>query len=133
LHQVIIENVPGGTISIGSNDPFDEPMIDPGFLTAEFDIVAARKGFKSALTFSRAPVFRDIITGIMDPFTNVTTDAEIDRQLRNIAVSGLHLVGTASMSPKGASWGVVDPDLSVKNIQGLRIVDASVMVRLSSS
>jgi len=107
-------------------------MIDFGFFTAEFDIVAAREGFKAALKFSRAPVFRDVITGIMDPFTNVTTDAEIDRQLRNITVSGLHPVGTSSMSPKGASWGVVDPDLSVKNIQGLRIVDASVMVRLSS-
>jgi len=108
-------------------------MIDPGFLTAEFDIVAAREALKSALTLSRAPAFQDIITGIMDPFTNVTTDAEIDRQLRNIALSGLHLVGTASMSPKGSSWGVVDPDLSAKNVQGLRIVDASVMVRLSSS
>jgi len=107
-------------------------MIDFGFLTAEFDIVAAREGFKSALTFSRAPVFRDIITGIMDPFTNVMTDAEIDSHLRNITQSGLHFVGTASMSPKGASWGVVDPDLSVKNIEGLRIVDASVMVRPSS-
>ena len=104
-------------------------MIDFGFFTEEFDIIAAREGFKSALTFSRAPVFQDIITGIMDPFTNVTTDAEIDRQLR----TGLHFVGTNSMSPKGANWGVVDPDLSVKNIQGLRIVDASVMVRLSSS
>ena len=108
-------------------------MIDFGFFTEEFDIIAAREGFKSALTFSRAPVFQDIITGIMNPFTNVTTDAEIDRQLRNITVSGLHFVGTNSMSPKGANWGVVDPDLSVKNIQGLRIVDASVMVRLSSS
>jgi len=108
-------------------------MINPGFLKAEFDIVAAREGFKSALTFSRAPVFRDIITGIMDPFTNVITDAEIDMQLRNITEPGLHPVGTASMSPKGASWGVVDPDLSVKNIEGLRIVDASVIVRPSSS
>lgn len=63
-------------------------MIDFGFFTEEFDIVAAREGFKSALTFSRAPVFQDIITGIVDPFTNVTTDAEIDRQLRNITVSG---------------------------------------------
>jgi len=47
--------------------------------------------------------------------------------MRNIASFGAHAVGTASMSPKGASWGVVDPDLTVKKVQGLRIVDASVL------
>ncbi|KAJ7881442.1 aryl-alcohol oxidase [Mycena leptocephala] len=38
-----------------------------------------------------------------------------------------HPVGTAGMSPKGATWGVVDPDLSVKGLTGLRIVDLSVV------
>jgi len=47
--------------------------------------------------------------------------------MRNIASFGAHAVGTASMSPKGVSWGVVDPDLTVKKVQGLRIVDASVL------
>ena len=86
-------------------------MIDLGFLTAEFDIVAAREAFKSALAFSKAPVFRDVFTSIIGPFTNVTMDAEIDRYLRSITVSGLHPVGTASMPPKDANWGMVDPDL----------------------
>jgi choline dehydrogenase len=39
-----------------------------------------------------------------------------------------HPTGTAAMSPKGAHWGVVDPDLKVKGVEGLRIVDGSVLV-----
>ena len=124
-------NFSGGTLTIGSNNPFDDPRIDPAILTTEFDIVAVREAVKEAITFSGAPVFRSIISGVAAPFTNVTTDAEIDNIVRNIATIGDHLVGTASMSPKGANWGVVDPDLTVKNVQGLRVVDASVMVSIS--
>lgn len=95
-----------------------------------FDIVAIREAVKEAITFSGAPVFHNIISGIATPFTNTTTDNEIDNSVRNIASFGAHAVGTASMSPKGASWGVVDPDLTVKNVRGLRVVDASVLASI---
>lgn len=56
------------------------------------------------------------------------TDAAIETYLRANAAPNGHIVGTASMSPKGAKYGVVDPDLTVKGVKGLRIVDASVLV-----
>lgn len=118
----------GGSVSIGSNNPFDDPLIDPGYYTSEFDLLAAREGIKKAMKFTKAPVWEDIITGFVGPWANATTDAEIDDTIRNNTESGLHPVGTAAMSPKNASWGVVDPDLLVKKVSGLRIVDASVMV-----
>ncbi|KAF5351272.1 hypothetical protein D9756_008220 [Leucocoprinus leucothites] len=124
---IMMLGAPGGTLAIGSNNPFDEPMIDPGFYTSDFDLVAAREALRSAFTFASAPVFQNVITGVAVPFTNATTDSEIDNILRNITGTGLHPIGTASMSPQGANWGVVDPDLTVKNVTGLRIVDASVM------
>jgi len=108
-------------------------MIDPAILTTEFDIVAIREAVKETITFSSAPAFRNIISGVAAPFTNTTTDDEIDDSVRNIASFGAHAVGTASMSPKGASWGVVDPDLTVKNIRGLRVVDASVLASIANS
>jgi len=108
-------------------------MIDPAILTTEFDIVAIREAVKETITFSSAPAFRNIISGVAAPFTNTTTDDEIDNSVRNIASFGAHAVGTASMSPKGASWGVVDPDLTVKNIRGLRVVDASVLASVANS
>jgi hypothetical protein len=103
-------------------------MINPGYFTSDFDILAAREGVKSAIKFVTAPIFNNKTTGIAGPFVDGMTEAEINYVLRNTTASGLHPVGTASMSPKGASWGVVDPDLSVKNVAGLRIIDASVLV-----
>lgn len=56
------------------------------------------------------------------------TDEELNEYIRQNAVSFFHPVATAAMSPVGADWGVVDPDLKVKGVAGLRIVDASVAV-----
>jgi choline dehydrogenase len=61
--------------------------------------------------------------------TALASDAALDAYIRATAIPGLHCVGGAAMSPKYARWGVVDPDLRVKGVTGLRIVDASVMVR----
>lgn len=76
-----------------------------------------------ALRFTSAPVFQDYLLG--GPITNVTEDV-----IRNNADTIYHPVGTTSMSPAGASWGVVDPDLLLKGTKGVRIVDAGVLVRL---
>ena len=57
------------------------------------------------------------------------TDAEIEVYARSNSVTLFHPFSTASMSPSGSPNGVVNPDFSVKNTVGLRIVDASVVVR----
>ena len=67
----------------------------------------------------------------MGSLANATTDALLDEFIRNNAGTAAHPVGTASMSSRNASYGVVDPDLKVKGVGGLRIVDASVLVRLT--
>ena len=86
-----------------------------------------REAVKSARRFVTAPAWNGYTTG---RFTgaNATTDDEIDAFIRSTAGATYHAVGTASMSPKGAPWGVVDPDLRVKGVVGLRIVDNSVVV-----
>jgi choline dehydrogenase len=59
---------------------------------------------------------------------NTVTDAELEAYVRAGALALFHPTGTAAMSPKGADWGVVDPDLKVKGVERLRIVDGSVLV-----
>ncbi|KAF9536329.1 hypothetical protein CPC08DRAFT_652173, partial [Agrocybe pediades] len=59
--------------------------------------------------------------------TNATTDAELEAFVRSTTSTLFHPVGTAAMSAKDAGYGVVDPDLRVKGVDGLRIVDASVL------
>ncbi|KAJ2922176.1 hypothetical protein H1R20_g14910, partial [Candolleomyces eurysporus] len=100
-----------GSVKLASKNPFDAPLIDVGFLTHEFDIAALREGVRIMKRFYSSPLFADYIA----KFT------------KSVAVSTLHGVGTAAMSAKGARTGVVDPDLTVKGVKGLRIVDASVI------
>ncbi|KAF9445820.1 GMC oxidoreductase [Macrolepiota fuliginosa MF-IS2] len=130
---ILVSPASRGSLMIGSNNPFDNPLINPGYYTSEFDILTIREGIKSAVKFSTAPVWENVLTGLIAPLANATTDAEIDAAIRNNTLSGLHPVGTAAISPKNASWGVVDPNLLVKHVSGLRIVDASVLPYIPSA
>ncbi|KAF5351054.1 hypothetical protein D9756_008218 [Leucocoprinus leucothites] len=116
-----------GSLTLQSNNPFDDPLIDPNFFDSEFDVLVVREGIKAAMRFAEAPIMKNITTGILGPLANITSDDEMDAVIRNGAGSAWHPVGTTSMSPKHANWGVVDPDLLVKKVSGLRIVDASIM------
>jgi choline dehydrogenase-like flavoprotein len=118
----------GGSVSLNSSNPFDAPLIDPALLTSEFDVRALREAVKMARQFVTAPVWAGYILNEVGPLANATTDAELDAVLRASAGTASHLVGTAGMSARDATYGVVDPDLLLKGAQGLRIIDASVLV-----
>ncbi|KAF8989830.1 pyranose dehydrogenase [Cyathus striatus] len=116
-----------GYISIKSNNPFDKPLIDPAYLTEDTDVLLFKEAISSAKRFIGAPVFKDLMLRPQGEFENVTDDQTLEQFIRNNVGQGFHIVGTASMSPRGAQYGVVDPDLLLKGAAGLRIVDASVM------
>ncbi|KAF7303842.1 GMC oxidoreductase [Mycena indigotica] len=121
-----------GSISINSSDPFSAPLIDTGLLQDEFDIFTVREAIKRAQLFFTAPNWRNVVIGPTQNFDNMTT-AEMDTFIRNTAIPSLHLVGSASMTARDAPYGVVNPDLLVKGVTGLRIVDASVIPRIPSA
>ncbi|KAJ7282855.1 alcohol oxidase [Mycena rebaudengoi] len=117
---------PGGSVTLNSSNPFDPPLINPNLLGSELDLLIFREGVRSAQRFVEGPVWKNYI---ISPFTinSTASDAELDDFIRGHAGSLFHPVGTASMSRKGAKRGVVDPDLTVKGLSRLRIVDASVL------
>jgi choline dehydrogenase-like flavoprotein len=139
----------GGSITLQSNNPWDPPLIDPGLLVTDFDLFAARESIKKAYRFVEAPVWKDYIIAPTIDLLNMTTDA-LDEFIRNTGSSSGHIVSTAAMSAKDASYGVasisllwicpksspvlcphvvqVNPDLLVKGASGLSIIDASIMV-----
>ncbi|EKM75995.1 hypothetical protein AGABI1DRAFT_63835 [Agaricus bisporus var. burnettii JB137-S8] len=123
----LVSPVSRGSLKIRSNNPFDNPLIDLGIFNSDFDLFTAREAVKTSLRFSQAPFWKDILMDINPPFSSSMTDNEIEAVLKNVTSSALHSVSTAAMSPRNADWGVVDPDLLVKGVSGLRIVDASVM------
>ncbi|PBK82247.1 alcohol oxidase [Armillaria gallica] len=110
-----------GNVTINSTNPLSPPVINPNTLSHEQDLVLMQQAVRGAQRFTAAPVWADYILGL------VTDITDLEGSIRSRATPGGHSVGTASMSPPGAHWGVVDPDLRLKRARGVRVVDASVL------
>lgn len=117
-----------GSLRLASSDPADAPLILNRFLEHEHDRRALRDGFKLARQIARQPAFASILGPELLPGPAVASDAEIDSYIRDTAATIFHPCGTCRMGADAAS--VVDPELRVRGIEGLRIADASVMPAL---
>ena len=118
----------GGSVKLRSNNPFDAPLIDPALLASDFDKAVMREAVRSSLEYFSAPAWNDYVILPVGGISSNSTDAELDGYNAVVTSTIFHPVGTASMSPKNAKDGVVNPDLTVKKVLGLRVVDASVLV-----
>ncbi|KAH9030465.1 aryl-alcohol-oxidase from pleurotus Eryingii [Lactarius hengduanensis] len=121
-----------GSVTLNSSDPFEFPIIDPAFLSTDFDIFAITEAVKAAQRFMAASPWQGFVLGQFGNFANVTTDEQIAAYARNNAATVFHPVGTAFMSAAGAKNGVVNPDFTVKSTIGLRVVDASIFPYIPS-
>ncbi|CDO78115.1 Aryl-alcohol oxidase [Trametes cinnabarina] len=107
--------------------PFTFPLIDPNFFNTTFDQFAMLSAVKAARAFMTAPPWQGFVASRFGPVGSAETDEDIIAAARDAIVTIWHPTSTARMSPRHASWGVVDPQLLVKGVSGLRIVDASIM------
>ncbi|KAH6912220.1 pyranose dehydrogenase [Coprinopsis sp. MPI-PUGE-AT-0042] len=114
-----------GSMKIRSNDPFDPPLIDPGMLTHPFDALALQEGFKNTARFFSGEAWGGQV-GALSPSGNVSAKDWESSIKRTIGTFG-HPVGSTAMSAKGSTKGVVDPDLRVKGVTGIRVIDAAAM------
>lgn len=119
---------PDGSISLQSTDPFELPEVDLGFYSTPVDIAIAQEALKKAQQYVTAPAFQGFTLNRIDPAPGITAEGDIEQFIRNATRSASHGIGTSAMSARGAAHGVVDPDLKVKGIAGLRIIDAGVIV-----
>jgi choline dehydrogenase-like flavoprotein len=87
---------------------------------------------KLAHQFVSAKAWDGFIMERFGPWAEVDLDddASIEAYLRTTALTFSHILGGSEFSPRGASWGVVDPDLKVKGADSLRVVDASIFVSI---
>ncbi|KAK7017372.1 mitochondrial choline dehydrogenase [Favolaschia claudopus] len=122
-----------GEITLRTSNPFDQPNINPNLIGTDFDVFVMTEAVRAARAFFSAKAWNGYVLGEFDDLAVATDDAKLEQYIRKNSASILHPVGTASMSSQAATFGVVDPDLVVKGISGLRIADASVLPLLPSA
>ncbi len=122
-----------GTIGLKSDNPLAPAKIDPNYLAAEEDMRVMREGIKTVRKMMRQPALARYITEEQAPWTGVDIedDTAYSDIIREKAETIYHPVGTCAMGPTDNLNSVVDPkSLKVIGMEGLRVVDASVMPRL---
>ncbi|WP_321390513.1 GMC family oxidoreductase [Emcibacter sp.] len=114
-----------GSIHIKSPDPADGTSVTPNWLTTEEDRRAAVECVRYMRRLMAQPALAPEIERELLPGPNVQTDEEILESFRRLATCGLHGMGTCRMG--GDDRAVVDHELRVRGVQGLRVADCSVM------
>lgn len=128
LGPVLLQPESRGSVRLASTDPAAAPKIDPGYLQAGADLATMVVGVRQAQ--------RLLATDALAPFVGEPIeapagddDAAIEAFLAEQAETLYHPVGTCRMGSDADS--VVDPELRVRGVDGLRVVDASVMPRIT--
>jgi choline dehydrogenase len=121
-----------GRIRLRSADPRHKPAIDPAYLSDGSDIEPLVQGIRMAREFAATGPLAKACKSELSPGPDVRTDVEIREFIRRDLGTLFHPVGTCAMggdSPLAASklTSVVDPELRVRGVEQLRVVDASVM------
>ena len=120
-----------GRIDIASADPAADPRIVPNYLSTPRDQQTIVEGVKMLREIYRQPAFRDLWDEEMVPGADARTDDEILEATRKGGGTVYHPVGTCRMGSDADA--VVDATLRVRGIDGLRVVDASVMPLITSA
>lgn len=116
-----------GAVRLASADPTAAPLIEPGFLQSEHDRRRLRDGVRMARKVMSQTAMQPHAGSEILPGEARQTDEELDAFVRANSVTVHHPAGTCRMGGEGDAGRVVDPELRVCGVQGLRVVDASVM------
>jgi choline dehydrogenase len=119
-----------GSVSLTSADPFLQPRIQLNLLTESADVRLMIRGMRIARDiYCQAPL-SDLVISEITPGTASATDSELEAVLRAGCFTAEHPIGTCRMGAD--AHAVVDPQLRINGIDGLRVADASIMPTIVS-
>jgi choline dehydrogenase-like flavoprotein len=117
-----------GSVTLASADPFAAPVIDPNFFDHPDDMRRLVRGFRQMRALMSQPALAKLGGQELARSAGAVTDAQIEAFIRDYADTIYHPVGTCRMGP--GALDVVGADLRVHGLEGLRVVDASIMPRI---
>jgi len=129
-HMCLLRPASRGSLTLASADPMAAPRIDPDFLGERDDVDRLVRGFKLMRRILQQPALANYGGRESAASAQAQSDAQIEQFVRDHADTIYHPAGTCRMGP--GPMDVVDAQLRVKGLQGLRVVDASIMPRLVS-
>ena len=119
-----------GCVRLQSTDPRQHPLIDTNLLANERDLQHTVEGVKVCQGIMSQPAISRYIRREVSPGPDIRSDAQYVAYARSMIATGFHLVGTCKMGVDENA--VVEPDLRVRGIQGLRVCDSSIMPEVVS-
>ena len=129
-HVCLLQPRSRGTVTLASNDPLQLPLVDPCFLSEPDDMARMVRGVRQMRSILSQPALARFGAKELSASAGARTDAQIEQFIRQQADTIYHPVGTCRMGP--GPLDVVDAQLRVHGMQGLRVVDASIMPRIVS-
>jgi len=121
-----------GTVALKSNKPDDAPAIAPNYLSTQADLDVAVAGLRFTRKIMAAPALAAFNPKELKPGPEVTNEEDLQRAAGDLGTTIFHPVGTCKMGPGHDTSAVVDDQLRVHGIKGLRVIDASIMPTITS-
>lgn len=125
----LVRPVSRGEIKLNSANAEDDPYLDPNYLGEQADYDAIYEAVKLCQQLGRTKAMSEWMKEEVYPGNN-KSEAEIEDYIRNSCETYHHMVGTCKMGID--SMSVVDPELKVRGVEGLRVADASIMPTIIS-
>jgi choline dehydrogenase len=119
-----------GSVSLRSPDPKDTPMLQMNYLQSQADVQKLVEGIKLIRQFFQSSAFDRFRGKEIAPGAEIQNDAALEAYIRDACSTVWHPVGTCKMGTD--PMAVVDPELRVHGVEGLRVVDASIMPTITT-
>jgi len=127
---VVLQPKSRGWVRLADSDPMSMPLINPNFVGDEQDLKAAVDSVRAIRKVMAQQSLAPVITEEIDPGPLVQSDAEIGEWVKGAVTTMYHPVGTCRMGQDARA--VVDARLRVRGVDGLRVIDASIMPNITS-
>ena len=123
-----------GYVRLASADPGVQPSFNYRYLQHPDDIRRVREGLRMGISLLQSEAYKDVVDHLISPAADILADDDaLDHWMRQTVGTARHVSGTCRMGPVSDPQAVVDQYCRVKGVEGLWVVDASVMPRIPRS